>query len=130
MENINLWKLQQSVLLYYPGIRRILLIMSHSFHLRLASHERTSGSSEEFRISLKNEHAENVNQGKRDFNVSGWEGDKTQGFRLSQSEASQELSGKPRLRETSIYEHWRRNCDDVNTHQDPSSSRCSPPEVA
>lgn len=42
----------------------------------------TSSSSEELRIPLKNEHAENVNQGKRDFNVGGWEGDKTQGFRF------------------------------------------------
>lgn len=81
-------------------------------------------------MPLKNERAENVNQGKRDCNVSGWEDDKTQGFRLSQSEASQELSGKPRLREKSICEHWRINCDDVNEHWDPSSSHSSPPEVA
>lgn len=83
MENINLWKLQQSVLLYCPGIMRILLIMSHFFHWHFASHERISESSEELRTPLKiYKHAENVNQGKRDFNVSGWEGDKTQGFRF------------------------------------------------
>lgn len=99
-----LWKLQQPVLLYYPGIRRVLLIMSYSFHLHLASHVRTCESSEQLRIPLKNEHAKNVNRGKRSFSVGG-----------SQTETSQENSGNPRLRETSKCEHWRRNCDDVSS---------------
>lgn len=36
----------------YPGIKRILM-MSHRFHLHLASNQRTSESSDELRIPLK-----------------------------------------------------------------------------
>lgn len=45
-------KIHHSVLLNYPGIKRILM-MCHRFHLHLASNQRTSESSDELRIPLK-----------------------------------------------------------------------------
>lgn len=41
------------MLLCYPGIKRILILMSHSFYLHLVSSEMTSGSSDELWKHLK-----------------------------------------------------------------------------
>lgn len=65
-------KMHHSMLLYYPGIKRTLILMSHSLHLPLVSNKMTSGSSDEFWKHLK-KCTENVNRGNRGRNVSGSE---------------------------------------------------------
>lgn len=114
VENTILWKLQQSVLLYYPGIRRFLLVMSYSFHLHLASHVMTCESSEQLRIPPKMNMQRMWNQAKGVSMLVARRETKHRDWDFS-DETSQENCGSPTLRETSKCEHWRRNCDDVNT---------------
>lgn len=61
------------MLLYYPGIKRILM-MSYPFHLHLAFNQRTSESSDELRIAVEKSMCREREPKQHDLSVSGWEG--------------------------------------------------------
>lgn len=129
VENTILWKLQQSVLLYYPGIRRFLLVMSYSFHLHLASHVRTCESSEQLRIPLKMNMQRMWNQAKGVSMLVARRETKHRDWDFSDWNISGELwkpHAKGNIKMWTLEEKlwW------CQRHQELSSSQCSPPEVA